>query len=210
VADGRRFLEEQREEIKAALGNTGVPPEISVAMLKVESDLGRRPGDHPIFASFATITLLGDSLQWVAQYDTSNGRDLERLQQRAVRRSNWAYKELNLFLQVCERERWHPLEINGSWAGAFGWAQFLPSSYLRCARDGDGDAIIDPFSLKDAVASLAFYLQEAGWSQSRKSQKRALMQYNPSEAYADCIIEYARRLKISSPPAGEKAVEAAG
>ncbi|RJP73639.1 MAG: hypothetical protein C4524_14065 [Candidatus Zixiibacteriota bacterium] len=212
VAEGRRFLKEHRADLEAALQGTGVPPEYAVALLKIESDLGRRPGNNPIFTSFATITLLADSLHWVAQYDTSGGRDLERMQQRAQRRSRWAYKEMNLFLEVCRKEGWHPLEVNGSWAGAFGWAQFLPSSHLRCARDGDGDGRVDPFSLKDAAASLSHYLKEAGWKQSRASRKRALMQYNPSEAYAECILEYARRLQQSAgadddPP---EAIEAAG
>jgi len=195
VEDGIEFLRQWQPQIEAGLKGTQVPPVTAVAILKIESDLGRRPGRHSVFNSLASITILKDSLQWVAQFDTSGGADLERLQRRALRRSDWAYGELVQYLRLCERENWDPLEVMGSWAGAFGWAQFLPSSYLRCARDGDGDGKVDPYTLQDAVASIAAYLHEAGWRSSLASQRRAVMLYNPSSAYVDCVMEYARQLK---------------
>jgi len=194
VEDGARFLNQWRQQIEAGLGGAQVPPAVVVAILKVESNLGRKSGRYPIFNTLALITLLKDSLHWVAQFDTSDGADLERLEKRAVRRSHWAYNELVQYLRLCDREHWDPLEVKGSWAGAFGWAQFLPSSYLRCARDGDGDGRVDPYALQDAVASIAAYLDEAGWLSSVASHRRALMLYNPSSAYVDCILEYARKL----------------
>ncbi len=194
VEDGAQFLNQWRRQIEAGLRGTPVSPAVVVAILKVESDLGRKSGRYPIFNTLASITLLKDSLHWVAQFDTSGGADLERLEKRAVRRSHWAYNELVQYLKLCDRENWDPLEVKGSWAGAFGWAQFLPSSYLRCARDGDGDGRVDPYTLQDAVASIAAYLDEAGWLASAASHRRALMLYNPSSAYVDCILEYARRL----------------
>ncbi|HEX7344980.1 MAG TPA: lytic murein transglycosylase [bacterium] len=194
VEDGAQFLSEWRQQIETGLGRTKVPPAAVVAILKVESDLGRKSGRYPIFNTLASITLLKDSLHWVAQFDTSGGADLERLEKRAVRRSQWAYNELVQYLKLCDRENWDPLEVKGSWAGAIGWAQFIPSSYLRCARDGDGDGRVDPYALQDAVASIAAYLDEAGWLPSAASHRRALMLYNPSSAYVDCILEYARKL----------------
>jgi len=195
IEEGTKFLRQWQPQIEAGLAGTQVPPVMAVAILKIESDLGRRPGRYSVFNTLASITLLKDSLQWAAQFDTSGGADLERLQRRAARRSDWAYGELVQYLRLCERENWDPLEVKGSWAGAFGWAQFLPSSYLRCARDGDGDGKVDPYALQDAVASIAAYLHEAGWRSSPSSQRRALMLYNPSSAYVDCVLGYARKLK---------------
>jgi membrane-bound lytic murein transglycosylase B len=195
IEDGIRFLRQWQPQIEVGLKGTQVPVETAVAILKIESDLGRRPGRHSVFNTLASITLLKDSLQWTAQFDTSGGADLERLQRRAVRRSDWAYTELAQYLKLCDRENWDPLEVAGSWAGAFGWAQFLPSSYLRCARDGDGDGKVDPYALQDAVASIGAYLHEAGWRSTPASQRRAVMLYNPSSAYVDCIFEYARKLR---------------
>ncbi len=195
IQDGYRFLQIHRDEIVRASKNSTIPPEFFVAILKIESNLGRDSGKYSILSAFATIALLADSLHWVLRYDTSGGRDLDRLQKRAVRRSEWAYKELKDFLAVCEQDGWDPLNVRGSWAGAFGWAQFLPSSHLRFADDGDGDGKIDPYSLKDAVAGISRYLNAAGWGRSDSSKRNALLQYNPSSAYADCILEYARRLQ---------------
>jgi membrane-bound lytic murein transglycosylase B len=198
VRDGNNYLSEHRQEIQTTLEGTGISAEVAVAILKVESDLGRKPGNHYTFSSLATITTLGDSFQWLAKYDTSRGVRLEAMERRALRRSNWAYKELNQLLRVCDREGWDPLEIKGSWAGAFGWAQFLPSSYLLFAQDGDGDGKVNPYTLPDALASMARYLKEAGWQARPAAQRRALMQYNPSSAYVNCILEYTRKLKEMS------------
>jgi membrane-bound lytic murein transglycosylase B len=195
VRDGYDYLRENRDLICSTLTGTGISPYVAVAILKIESDLGRKPGKNAIFSSLATITMMADSLQWLADYDTSGGANLEAMEKRALRRSNWAYKELRYFLEVCDREGWDPLDIKGSWAGAFGWAQFLPSSFLRSARDGDGDGKVNPFTLPDALASIACFLKDAGWRSTPKSQRRALMQYNPSTAYVDCVLEYARKLK---------------
>jgi len=207
VEDGREFLHTWRMQISGALRGTKIPEEIAVAILKVESDLGRKPGKYPILSSLATITLLEDSLQWAARYDTSGGVNLEKLERRAVRRARWAYQELKHFLNVCAAYHWDPLELKGSWAGAFGWAQFLPSSYLRCAQDGDGDGTIDPFSLQDAVASMACYLQEAGWRSDSASRRKALMLYNPSSAYVDCILEYSKKLQEREKAGNSDAVD---
>jgi membrane-bound lytic murein transglycosylase B len=195
IKDGFQFLKANEDEIQSILQGSGISPQVAVAILKVESDLGRKPGTHSIFSSLATITLLADSLQWLADYDTSGGANLEAMERRAVRRSKWAYKELGCFLHACERENWDPFGIKGSWAGAFGWAQFLPSSHLLFARDGDGDGIINPYTLSDALASITCFLKGAGWRDRAVSQRRALMQYNPSTAYVDCIMEYTQNLR---------------
>jgi membrane-bound lytic murein transglycosylase B len=194
VKDGAKFLNRWRPLIQQGLQGTQVSPAMAVAILKVESDLGRKSGKYSTFNSLATMTLLEDSLHWVAKYDTSGGADLERLNRRAVRRAGWAYAELKHYLNLCRIQGWDPLELRGSWAGAFGWAQFVPSSYLRCARDGDGDGRVDPFSLRDALASMACYLDEAGWRFDPTTHRRALLLYNSSDAYVDCILEYADRL----------------
>ena len=196
IQDGFNFLRIHRDEIARAAKKSTIPPELIVAILKIESNLGRNSGKYPILSSFVTITFLEDSLQWVARYDTSGGRNLERLQRRAVRRSEWAYNELKDFLTVCELEGWDPLSVRGSWAGAFGWAQFLPSSYLHFAEDGDGDGKIDPYNLIDAVAGIHRYLNAAGWGGSDSSMRKALLQYNPSASYVDCVLEYTQRLQL--------------
>ncbi|TKJ39770.1 hypothetical protein CEE37_10865 [candidate division LCP-89 bacterium B3_LCP] len=195
IEEGRRFLQTKKTELDATLKDSKIPAEIIVAILKVESNLGRRAGKIPVLAVFATISSLNNPRFWQPIADTSRTITTAKLKKRAYRRSKWAYRELTSFFEACEVNNWNPLEINGSWAGAFGWAQFLPSSYLSYARDGNGDAVIDPYNLQDAVASIACYLKKSGWGISENSMRRAIHRYNPSSAYVDCIIEYAHRLK---------------
>jgi membrane-bound lytic murein transglycosylase B len=135
------------------------------------------------------------SQYWAHLADTTAVLDLEYLKKRAQKRSNWAYKELNALLDVCQSQGWDVLRIKGSWAGAFGWAQFLPSSFAFYSRDGDGDQRIDPNNFYDAVASLANYLKQARWNTSQHSQRKALHRYNPSNAYVECILTYSERLR---------------
>jgi len=79
--------------------------------------------------------------------------------------------------------------------GAFGFPQFLPSSYLVYAIDGDEDGTIDLFNSADAIYSTALYLHEVGWGKSRKSQFQALYAYNHEKEYVRTVLAYADRLR---------------
>lgn len=195
VNDGKQFLQERGTEIQHLLNGTDIPIEIVVSILKIESDLGRNPGKLPVVAALATISSINHKKYWKSIADTSATLTVRQLKIRAEKRSKWAYGELLTFLKLCNFQGWDPIAIRGSWAGAFGWAQFLPSSYTYCARDGDGDGDVDPYSLQDAVASLVCYLQHAHWGVSQKDHRKALHRYNPSNAYVDAVLEYASCLK---------------
>ncbi len=195
VDDGVDFLLKWDDEITRLVRGTSIPSEIIVAMLKIESDLGRNAGDHLVLAVFATLSSLADRDFVKMQTESSGTVDSEQLRRRAERRARWAYRELLAFLDICDQYGWDPLEIRGSWAGAFGAAQFLPSSYSRCGRDGDGDGVVDPYNLSDAMAAMICYLKDAGWNENPSSHRAALHRYNPSNAYVDAVLDYADRLK---------------
>lgn len=196
VEDGVQFLRNWKRDLEKALDGSGIPVEISVAILKVESNFGRYSGDKPVLSVLATLGSMNDPQYWIHIADTSNTLSVRSLRQRAYTRSNWAYRELLSFIKACEQRGWNPCNIRGSWAGAFGLAQFLPSSYLYYARDGNGDQVVDPNNIYDAVASMAYYLKKAGWGKSDSSRRKAILRYNPSSAYADCIFDYARQLRF--------------
>jgi len=85
------------------------------------------------------------------------------------------------------------LAITGSGAGAFGLTQFLPSSYLRFAVDGDGDGVVSLYDADDAIASTANYLRGNGWRPgiSYTDQRRVIWTYNHSDAYIDTVLRLA-------------------
>ncbi|MGF1643916.1 MAG: lytic murein transglycosylase [Thiotrichales bacterium] len=139
VAQGRTQLNAHRETIRHAEQRYGVPGEIIVAIWGIESNYGGN------FGSFATL----DALATLA-YEG--------------RRRDFARGELLAALRIIERGDIEPERMIGSWAGAMGHTQFIPSSFVAYAVDGDQDGRRDIWnSIPDVVASTANYLARSGW-----------------------------------------------
>jgi membrane-bound lytic murein transglycosylase B len=94
------------------------------------------------------------------------------------------------------RENLDPLSISGSFAGAFGIPQFIPSSLQKYGRDGDGDEYVDLYNHHDAIMSVGNYLRSCGWNNnlSRREKERVLLNYNRSRYYARIIMDLSDRL----------------
>jgi membrane-bound lytic murein transglycosylase B len=124
----------------AAIEKTyGVPREILVAVWAMESGYGASQGDKDIIRSLATLAALG-------------------------RRRAWAEGELTAALTIIGSGQATRAQLKGSWAGAMGQTQFIPSAYLATAIDGDGDGKRDIWgSTPDALASAANLLVKGGW-----------------------------------------------
>jgi len=90
-----------------------------------------------------------------------------------------------------------PTAIASSYAGAVGYAQFMPTNILAYAQDGDQDGRIDLLVHADAIASIANYLKRHGWRPgiSREQQEKAIYAYNPSSFYVNAILKVADLLK---------------
>jgi len=141
VRQGRAQLAEYQSAIEAASRRYGVPAEILVAIWGIESNYGSN------FGSFSTIDALA-----TLGYDG--------------RRPDFARSELLAALRILQRGDIDREHMRGSWAGAMGHTQFLPSSFEAYARDADGDGRRDIWgSIADVMASTANYLAEAGWRQ---------------------------------------------
>lgn len=139
VATGRRLLARYRDRLTTLTDAYGVPGRYLVALWGMETNYGRVLGNIPVF----------DSLTTLACDD---------------RRSEYFTAELLGALQIVDRGDVDETKMIGSWAGAMGQTQFMPSSYLQYAVDGDGDARVDLWdSVGDAFASAANYLAELQW-----------------------------------------------
>ena len=122
----------------------GVPPEIVVGIVGVESIFGRQMGDFRIIDALATLS-----------FDFPAGRK---------DRSEFFQGELENWFVLCRSEGVDPLAWRGSYAGAIGMAQFMPSSFNKYAVDFDGDGHVDLHnSSADVIGSVANYLAEFGW-----------------------------------------------
>lgn len=139
VADGRTQLAQWREVLAEVERRHGVDPATVVAVWGVESNFGRSVGKRRVVDSLATLSCFG-------------------------RRQGFFRGELFSAMQIVQRGDLEPDAMLGSWAGAFGQTQFMPSTYLRLAVDFDGDGRRDLVgNTADALASTAHFLARGGW-----------------------------------------------
>jgi membrane-bound lytic murein transglycosylase B len=126
--------------------------------------------------------------------DTNNIDSVRAIvERRTLRKAAWAAREVQA-LQRLERERnLDIMTLRGSWAGAMGWPQFLPSSLLQWGADGNGDKRVDLNVMQDAAASVARYLHEHGWGTTTASQRAAVFAYNNSNDYVTAVLTLARK-----------------
>jgi membrane-bound lytic murein transglycosylase B len=140
IVDGRAFLAEHRAALKKVEADTGVPAEMIVAIIGVETNYGRNTGSHRVIDALYTLG---------AHYPP---------------RETFFRSELGHIFALAKEEGLDIPKLKGSYAGAMGWGQFMPSSYRAYAVDGDGDGRRDLFgSLPDVFASIANYFVAHGW-----------------------------------------------
>jgi membrane-bound lytic murein transglycosylase B len=116
---------------------------------------------------------------------------------KADKKSIWAYRELKALLYYAYQQNLDPLTIKGSYAGAIGIPQFMPSSLIALAIDGNNDGTINLFEHCDAIYSIANYLKYHGWFLNIEQQEafKILLHYNNSSYYANTIIKITELLK---------------
>jgi membrane-bound lytic murein transglycosylase B len=139
IQNGANFWLDNADVIHQASVTYGVDPEYIVAIIGVETYFGRNFGKTNIFDSLTTLS-----------FDT-------------YRRSNFFMSELENYLLMAREEGFDPLEPKGSWAGAMGYGQFMPSSFRRLAIDFDSDGRRDLWNPHDAIGSVAHYFSKNGW-----------------------------------------------
>ena len=155
---GVEFWLENRDTLEKAYQEYGVNPEIVVAIIGVETYYGR------IMGSFRVV----DALSTLA-FDYP-------------KRSAFFTKQLEHFLLLAREQHKQPLELMGSYAGAMGYGQFIPSSYRAYAVDFDKDGVADIWANKvDAIGSVANYFAEHGWQKDGKVVLQATAPNQPVE-----------------------------
>jgi len=153
IDGGRKFLATHRDALQRVQDRTGVPAEVIVAIIGVETSYGANTGNHRVLDALYTLAF---------KYPRSG--DPEKLE-REVRRELFFRDELAKLFELGALEKLDITALKGSYAGAMGMGQFMPSSYLDYAVDGDGDGRRDLFNSHDDVfASIAnYFVKKGGW-----------------------------------------------
>ena len=178
----------------------GVERYVITAIILVETRLGTYVGKRSILNTLSTMAALADAnnrkILW-KKIAGSTRLSKTEFKAKAQRKSSWAYQELKAFLKHCIKENINPLTINGSYAGAMGICQFMPTNILTLARDGNGDGRIDLFNNADAIRSIASYLNNSGWYSGISTQKafNVIYTYNHSKYYVRTVLKIAQLLR---------------
>ena len=151
-----------------------VDPFLILSIIGVESNFGRHKGKFTVFNALYTQI------------------------SKMPRRSKWAQKELVAYLSYCYTDNIPPHSIVGSYAGAFGYGQFIPTSFKSYAKDGNKDGIRQPFVWADVFASIANYLVKNGYPVNDKSDSKKVYKsvyaYNHADNYVKAVLELREEL----------------
>jgi membrane-bound lytic murein transglycosylase B len=139
IAGGKKFINEHRAILDKAERVYGVPPSIIAAIAGVETVYGKNTGNYRVADALTTLAF------------------------HYPKRAHFFRGELEEFLLMVREEQIAPLTLKGSYAGAMGIGQFIPSSYRRYSVDFDNNGRRDLHHISDAIGSIAHYLQQHGW-----------------------------------------------
>ncbi len=197
IARSVQFLHDNQMALESAHRSEGVPLEIMVAILKVETNLGEWRGKESVFNVYWSLSL-GDHTTVQRDLLTDDPAKVVEMKARMIKRAKWARGQLRDLLFVAKHGGENPVGILGSFAGAFGLPQFIPSSYRSFGQDGNGDGIIDLDGVPDATRSIGYYLKENGWPNKpdRARMRKSILSYNHSVHYADCVLSLADSLSM--------------
>jgi len=200
----RRFQSKHWALLRQVEQTHGVPRQFLTAILLVETQFGRAALPYRALEVFTTLAVEGNPKAVDRHYDKLRARhpDIEKdwLASRLGKKAQFGFSELASMLSLFRENMAALYDVRGSYAGAIGIPQFLPSSTLRWSVDGDGDGRVDLNTLPDAVASVGNYLKQHGWTPEApfRDKWRAVWEYNHSEHYVRAIFEVALRLQTPS------------
>jgi len=158
IANGVTFWEENKATLEKAEAEFGVPSEIIVAIIGVETLYGKRKGTFRVIDALSTLAF---------DYPP---------------RSQFFRRELVEFLLLAREQKQDPLALTGSYAGAMGYGQFIPSSYRAYAIDYDKDGFADIWNnTEDAIGSVANYFKRHNWKTGEQVVVRSRVQKNYDE-----------------------------
>ena len=171
IRKGIMYMRKHRKALYRAYKKYGVRPEYITAIIGIESYYGANTGKYPVFDTLATLAFEPN------------------------RRQNFFKSELKAFLAMIKREKVNPRNVKGSYAGAIGLGQFMPSNYKSLAVDFNKDGKTRMNDPVDAIGSIAHYLKRSGW---KNGQEVTIPVYFLGNRYTDKKTGYKYKYSRSS------------
>ncbi len=208
VEKGLRFLRENAKVLRLAERRYGVPKEVITSLLWVETRHGSNVGTFQVASVYAVLAgadhpdvvdrMLAKLEAEVPKTDPKYKGYEQKVRERTRSKAEWALEELRTLEKLHSRKKLDAFKLTGSFAGAFGVPQFIPSSYMKWSRRAKSNRTADLFKVDDAILSVANYLKSHGWRKSKQSHRKALYGYNRSNDYVETILQLAEMLKKGS------------
>ena len=177
IVAGVKFYKTNIKLVQEVAEKYKVDPFIVVTIAGVESNYGIHHSQYSVFNSLY-----------------SQIHDMPK-------RSKWATRELAEFLKYCYRDNLDPQEIGGSYAGAFGFGQFIPSSFTRYSVDFNGNGVREPYDWADVLGSIANYLRMNGYKANSKNYTKSgdiyksVFAYNHADNYVMAVLELTEKIR---------------
>ena len=193
------YIKKHNDVFKRAYKRYNVPSEVIASIILVETRLGQYTGSRNILSVLSSIAAIKSAhVRKMVRKSIStvkNRYSFSKFNSRGIKKSKFAYKELKAFLKFCITNGVKPYNIKGSYAGAYGIPQFMPSNIILYGKDGNNDDLIDLSLHDDAIMSTANYLKSHGWTKNLKEDiaRKVIKKYNNSVPYIDTVLELSKR-----------------
>lgn len=212
VKNVQTFLEKNEKVFTKVEREYGVPRRVIASLLWIETRHGENQGSFHVASAY--LHLLQAERKPVLTYlqnkaidfnDKVTAKQRKEIKKRTKTKAEWALKELKALEQLYKKNSKLAISLRGSFSGAFGLPQFLPSSYQHWARSNQKGGVADLYKPSDAICSVGNYLKQHGWKwKKEKTHIKALMKYNNSRDYAEAILKLAERSKAKVKPAAKR------
>ena len=193
------FLNKYHNTFERAHRDSNVPKEVVAAILLVESHFGKNTGSKAIIYRLSRLANIASPKNLDYNYHRLKEDDpnvtFDQVASRGRYLEDTFLPEIVALVRIAEEQNINIFNVKGSKAGAFGWPQFLPSSYLNHAVDFNMDGRVSLFQPQDAIGSVSNYLRNHGWGQ--KSPEDVIWKYNKSQAYIDTVLLIAKKLETA-------------
>lgn len=202
VKQCREFIKKHSKTFAKAEKLFGVKKEVIAALLWVETRLGENRGSYHVASVYLSL-LQGEQPEMtkmlLADLEKKKPNPpkamIAKTKSRAKIKGRWAIGELWALYKMNKKNPKTVAELKGSYSGAFGYSQFLPSSYVRWAKAANSKKSADLYNPDDAIMSVAHYLSRNGYKRAKpKTYKKALFHYNRSDDYVETILKLADNL----------------
>lgn len=195
------FMRQYSKTLSAIEKKHGVPANVIIGLLLIETGLGRDLGNHSALRALASMAST-NTPKVLGSF--GNGKQVQMVRAKSLPsilkdKSNWAYNEVKALIRYGKANSLDICKIPGSIYGAIGICQFMPSNIAPYAKDGNGNGKVDVFCVTDAMYSVASYLEAHGWrgAKSDIQKHQVIKTYNKDNWYASSVLSSSKQLALA-------------